>query len=136
MNAASMTLSISRVERVADTLEATVAVHSSLVGHYFPAFETQLRYGWIELQAVDAGGGVVAKTPPPRDSQDFGSASPFIMASSDDPKPDNQRLVAPRATREFSGRVAVPPGVKIEKLRAFLRVAVDPDPIAVATQAL
>ena len=136
LNAGALTVSITRAERVADGVDATVAVHSNLVGHHFPAFETQLRYGWIELQAVDAGGNVVAKTPPPRDSQDFGSASPFIMASSDDPKPDNQRLVAPKATREFTGRVPVPAGVAIEKLVAVLHVSVDPDPLAVASHAL
>jgi len=136
LNAAALTLTITRAQQVGDDLEATVAVHSNLVGHFFPAFETQLRYGWIELRALDAAGNVVASTLPPRDSQDFGSSSPFIMASSDDPKPDNQRLVAPRAVREFSGRVKLPPGARVEKVTAALHEAVDPIPIADATWVL
>ena len=130
LNAAALTLTISSVHRVADVVEATVAVHSNLVGHFFPAFETQLRYGWIELEVMDAAGKLVASTAPPRDSQDFGAPSPFIMASSDDPKSDNQRLVGPRASREFRGHVALPKDAAVETLVALLHVAVDPTPIA------
>jgi hypothetical protein len=132
-NAEALTLTVTRVERDADALSVTARVHSNLVGHYFPALETQLRYGWVELQAVDAAGHVVASTPAPKDSQDFGCASPFIMASTDDPKPDNQRLVAPRSSREFTGRVTVPGGAEVDTLVAVLHESVDPTPIARAT---
>ncbi len=135
MNLRAVSLAVSRVTRAADRLEVTVSVRSELVGHYFPALETQLRYAWVELQAQDAAGNVLARTDKPRDSLDFGCASPLIMASPDDPKPDNQRLVAPRTAREFQGHVEVPAGAVVSRVVAELHQFVDSKPIAVATWA-
>ena len=67
MRAAS--IAVTRVARVGEVLDVTVSVHSELVGHYFPALETKLRYGWIVLEALDAGGKVLASTPPPPTSR-------------------------------------------------------------------
>ena len=133
LNAQAAKVAVSRVSRAGDVVHVTVTVRSELVGHYFPALETKLRYGWVELQALDAAGKVLGRSPPPRDSDDFGCASPLIMASVTDPKPDNQRLVAPRAARELVGRVEVPAGVEIDRIVAELRESVDPQPIATAT---
>jgi hypothetical protein len=83
--------------------------------------------------AVGGGGELVASTPRPRDSQDFGCASPLIMASVDDPKPDNQRLVAPGKARDFTAHVALPAGAKVDRIVAELHEFVDPSPIATAT---
>jgi hypothetical protein len=131
-NARAASLSVLRLHRMGDVLDVTVSVHSELVGHYFPALETKLRYGWVELKALDAAGNVLASTPPPKDSEDFGCASPLIMASVDDPKPDNKRLVGPRASREFVGHVALPPSAAVAKVVAELHEFVDPSPIATA----
>ena len=127
---------MSRVERAADVLDVTVSVRTERVGHYFPALETQLRYGWVELRALDAAGNVVATTPKPRDSQDYGCPSPLIMASADDPKPDNRRLVSPSAPRDFTGHIALPAGAKVDRVVADLHDSVDPSPIATATRSL
>lgn len=133
LNTGSVSVSVSRVERAADVVDVTVSVRSEQVGHYFPALETQLRYGWVEITALDAAGNVLATSPKPRDSQDFGCASPLIMASPDDPKPDNQRLVRPRSAREFTGHVKVPAGALVARIVAELRQFVDPTPIATAS---
>jgi hypothetical protein len=136
LNLQAASVSVSRVERSADVLDVTVSVRTELVGHYFPALETQLRYGWVELKAIDATGNVVASTPKPRDSQDFGCASPLIMASVDDPKPDNQRLVRPRVARDFIGHIPLPAGATVDRIVADLHASVDPSPIATATWSL
>lgn len=133
LNALAASVAVSRVERVADVLNVTVAVRSEQVGHYFPALETQLRYGWVQLTAFDAAGKVLGSTPKPRDSQDFGCASPLIMASTDDPKPDNRRLVEPRSSREFTGHLSLPAGAQVDRVLAELHQFVDPSPIASAT---
>jgi hypothetical protein len=135
LNLGALSVSVARVTRRGDVLDVTVSVRSERVGHYFPALETQNRYGWVALAALDAGGNVVASTPPPRDSQDFGCASPLIMASVDDPKPDNQRLVAPGRSRELTGHLTVPAGATVAKIVADLHVFVDASPIVTATWA-
>jgi hypothetical protein len=136
LNAKALSITIARLERGADGIDATAVVHSEIVGHSFPALETQLRYGWVELQAIDAAGAVLARTTPPRDSQDFGSPSPFIMASTDDPKPDNQHLVPSRGSRDFEVHLAIPTAASVDRVVAALHVSVDPQPIAVATWTL
>ena len=133
MNLGAAAVAITRVSRVGDVVNVTVSVRSERVGHYFPALETKLRYGWVELSALDAAGNVLGHSPPPRDSEDFGSASPLIMASTVDPKPDNQRLVPPRGSRELQGRIAVPAGAQVARIVADLHDAVDPEPIATVT---
>jgi hypothetical protein len=135
-NARAASVSVSRLQRVDDVLHVTVSVHSERIGHYFPALETQLRYGWVELRALDASGRSLASTPAPKDSQDYGCASPLIMASVDDPKPDNKRLVGPRASREFVGHITLPPGAVVDRVVAELHVSVDPSPIATATESV
>ncbi len=133
LNAQAAKVAVSRVAREGDVVNVTVSVQTELIGHYFPALETKLRYGWVELQALDAAGKVLGHTPAPRDSDDFGCASPLIMASVVDPKPDNERLVAPRSAREFKGHIKVPAGAEIDRIVADLHVFVDPQPIATAT---
>jgi hypothetical protein len=136
LNASAASVSVSRIERTSDVLNVTVSVHSNLVGHFFPALETKLRYGWVELRALDAAGNVLASSPRPKDSEDFGCASPLIMASLDDPKPDNERLVSPRASREFIGHVVLPAGAALDRVVAELHEFVDPTPIAAAVRAM
>jgi hypothetical protein len=132
-NEGSVSVAVAGAERVDDVLRVKVRVHAERVGHTFPALETQLRYGWVELRALDASGHVVAVTPKPRDAQDFGCASPLIMASVDDPKPDNQRLVEANGTRELVGRVTLPAGAQVARIVADLHQFVDPTPIATAS---
>lgn len=136
MNAHAATLSVTHVQPESDALDVTVSVRSELVGHFFPALETRLRYGWVELEALDASGNVLARTRPPKDSEDFGSPSPLIMASVTDTKQANQRLVAPRGSRELTGRVMLPPGAQVETVVAELHQFVDPAPIATARLAM
>jgi hypothetical protein len=54
------------------------------------------------------------------------------MASVDDPKPDNKRLITPHGSREFVAHIALPPGASVDKVLAELHVFVDPSPIATA----
>jgi hypothetical protein len=136
LNAEAASVDVSRIERDGDVLRVTVAVHSDRIGHYFPALETKLRYGWVELKALDAAGKVEASSPPPRDSEDFGCASPLIMASAVDPKPDNKRLVAARGVRELTGRVTLPAGAPVDKVVAELHVFVDSRPMATAVRSV
>jgi cytochrome c551/c552 len=131
-----VSLSLARVERTPTEIEVTVSVRSELVGHFFPALETKLRYAWIELKALDASGKVIAATPRPKDSEDFGSASPLVMASVDDPKPDNERLVKPGSTRDFTGHLPLTAGAPAVAFVAELHTSVDPDPIATVKRAL
>jgi hypothetical protein len=136
LNASAATIGISQVQRNDDALDVTVAVRSERVGHYFPALETKLRYGWIEVKALDASGAVVARTSPPKDSEDFGAASALIMSSVDDPKRDTQRLVAPRTSREFTSHLALPTGARVQAVVAELYNRVDPAPIATTSRSL
>jgi hypothetical protein len=133
LNEKAMSLKVLGAERAGEELRVKVSVKSEIVGHYFPSLETQLRYGWVEVIARDAAGGVLARSTPPRDSQDYGSASPLIMASTDDPKPDNWRLIAPGTARELTARVPLPAGAEFDHLDAELHQAVDPKPIATTT---
>jgi hypothetical protein len=133
INAGAASVVVLGTERAGDVMRVTVSVRADLVGHFFPALETRLRYAWVELRAVDGAGHVVGSSAPPRDSEDYGAASPLIMASTDDPKADTQRLVRPGEAREFVGRVSVPEGVAIDKVVAELHESVDPEPLAVTT---
>jgi hypothetical protein len=136
LNASAASVTVSRVRSNADALDVTVSVRSELVGHSFPALETKLRYGWVELKAIDASGSVIASSPRPKDSEDFGCASPLIMSSVDDPKRDTQRLIGPRASREFTGHIALPGGALVDSVIAELHNSVDPSPLATTTRSL
>ncbi len=134
LNADAASIEVTHVRRDGDVLDVTVTVHSERVGHYLPALETKLRYGWVELRALGATGQVLAATAPPKDSEDFGSASPLIMESVVDPKPDNQRLVAPRGSRDLTGHLTLPSGASVDLVSAELHILVDPAPIATAVR--
>ena len=133
LNAGAASVAVARVAREGSAVTVTVTVRSEHIGHYFPALETNLRYGWVQLQALDAAGNELAHTPRPRDSEDYGCASPLIMASVTDPKPDNQRLIAAGASRELVGRLTVPAGATIDRIVAELHDVIDPQPLATAT---
>ncbi len=135
-NTGVVSVAIARAARDADAVRVTVSVRSDKVGHHFPAMETKLRYGWVELRALDAAGNVVGRTLPPKDSDDYGSSSPLIMSSNDDIKPDTQRLLPARSSRDFDARVPVPAGVEVDRIVADLHEFVDPQPIATATRSL
>jgi hypothetical protein len=132
LNTQAVKLEATRVERSGDALAVTVSVATPLVGHHFPSLETQLRYGWVAVRALDAAGRTLAVTAPPRDSSDYGSPSPLIMGAIDDPKPDNRRLIAPGTSRELVAKLALPPGAAVARVVAELHDFVDPSPIATA----
>jgi hypothetical protein len=136
LNTQAATVEVTRVQPEGDELAVTVNVKSLLVGHFFPALETRLRFGWVELKAVDAAGAVLASTRPPKDSEDFGCPSPLIMASVTDTKAGNQRLLPPGGERELVGRIALPPGAKVDAVVAELHQFVDPSPIATTRMAV
>ena len=133
LNASAASVTVLDAQRTGDTMRVTVAVRADLVGHFFPALETRLRYAWVALRAVDASGHVVSSSAPPRDSDDYGAPSPLIMASTDDRKADTRRLIRPGEQREYVGRLSVPEAVAVDKVVAELHVSVDPEPLAATT---
>jgi hypothetical protein len=135
-NKGAVSVAVSRASRTKDAVDVTVTVSSERVGHHFPAIETKLRYAWVELEALDAAGHVVGHTARPKDSDDFGCSSPLIMASNDDIKPDTQRVVPARTSRDFGTRIPVPAGVEVDSIHAELRVSVDDQPLATANRSL
>lgn len=132
-NTHAATLRITHAEQAQDMLNVTVAVRTDLVGHTFPALETEVRYAWVTITALDADGKKITWTRPPKGYADFGSESPLIMASTDDFKPDTQRLIEAKSTREFVGHLHIPSGAKVAQVQAELSESTDPKPFASTT---
>jgi hypothetical protein len=133
-----VSLSLVRTRQEGETLFVTAAVKSQLIGHYFPAMDSGVRYAWIHLIALDARGKQVAASPVVHDAKDMLGPSPIIYRSSRcfDPKtmPQCDTLVYPLSTREFEGRITLPANARpVVSVKAELYESLDPVAISEAT---
>ena len=134
MNKKAVKIAIRDVAAQADGLDVTVAVSNEMVGHYFPAMETHNRYAWVEIRAIDAAGQVLVATAKPKSEEDFDGESPLIFRCTQQPKPECDTLIRPKATREYKAHVKVPAGARAVNIEALLHFSLDPQPLATATR--
>lgn len=86
-NSKSIEVQVVRAKQDGAALQLTVQVRTPLIAHNFPSMETVLRYAWIEVQALDASGAVVARTKPwPGGNFDSGMLRPDPNADPMEPR--------------------------------------------------
>jgi hypothetical protein len=133
LNRQAATLRVTHTQEVPGALNVTVAIHTDLIGHMFPALETDIRCAWITVSALDSSGRKINWTRPPKGCTDFDSESPLIMSSTDDFNPETQRLVEGKSVREFVAHLPIPGGATVTQVMAELSESTDPQPFTSTT---
>jgi hypothetical protein len=139
LNAKAVTGEVQSVRLAPAGLDVLVRVRNAMAGHDYPPVESQDQRGWLVLTALDAHGGVVARTPPP-DEKELADGSdriferclrsPFEKPKCDHVLPPDGELVV-RTVLPLPAGPAPPSTVRVELLQTL-----DPDPVLLATAAV
>lgn len=135
-NTRALSVRVGKTTRDGDSLSVTFAVHAELVGHFMPGMETHRRYSYVEVVALDAKGARIVATEPPKNDEDFESASPLLFRCTQQPKPECDTLLRPKETRSYTVTLKLPPGAAPARVEAIVHHTVDDQPIARDSRAL